>query len=335
MFNRFRWGFVPIILLACLITFGQEKQTETLSLSLEECILKTMRNNLGLAVEVISPEIADVSVSLAGEKFIPALNLSYSKQDQNSASYSFLDASQTVSTLQNDYSFQLAQALPTGGNLTLSLTGYKTDTTRSFQSINPRYGNTVRFNFSQPLLRDFGSKMSRREIIIARNNRDISEQNFGRVLEDTIYDAKDAYWNLVYSLENLKVRRQSLQLARELLEKNKAEIDAGTLPPIEILTAQADVATRQADILETEAMVKNNEDLLKTIMNLAHEVPNSEAVRIVPVDSPATTREDISVDKALLIAMEKRPDLQASRIGLKNREFDVSYARNQLFPDLR
>jgi outer membrane protein TolC len=321
--------------LTCLSLPGQEKQENTLSLSLEDCILKTMRNNLGLAVEVISPEIADVSVALAAEKFIPALNFNYSQQDQNSASYSFLDASQTVSTLQNDYSVQLAQALPTGGSLTLSLTGYKTDTNRSFQSINPRYGNTLRFNFSQPLLRDFGFKMSRREIIIARNNRDISEQNFGGVLEETIYSAKDAYWNLVYSLENLKVRRQSLQLARELLEKNRAEIEAGTLPPIEILTAQADVATRQADILEAEAMVKNNEDLLKTIMNLAAETPDSEAIRIVPTDSPTTIREDFSLDKALLVAMEKRPDLQATRIDLKNQEFNVSYARNQLFPDLR
>lgn len=328
-------GWTLILLLSFFPLFGQELQDNTLSLSLEECILKTMRNNLGLAVEVLSPEIADVGVSLAGEKFMPSLFLNYNKQDTNAASYSFLDASQTVSTLQNDYSAQLAQFLPMGGNLSLSITGYRTNTNRSFQSINPRYGNTVRLTFSQPLLKDFGFKMSRREIIIARNNRDISEMNFGRALEDAIYSAKNAYWNLVYSLENLKVRRQSLKLALELLEKNKAEIEAGTLPPIEILTAQADVATRKADILEAEAIVKNNEDLLKTIMNLSAETAQAEVVRIVPADNPSVSGEEPSLDKALLTAMEKRPDLRASRVGLNNREFDVSYARNQLFPDLR
>jgi len=328
-------GWTLILLLSFFPLFGQELQDNTLSLSLEECILKTMRNNLGLAVEVLSPEIADVGVSLAGEKFMPSLFLNYNKQDTNAASYSFLDASQTVSTLQNDYSAQLAQFLPMGGNLSLSVTGYRTNTNRSFQSINPRYGNTVRLTFSQPLLKDFGFKMSRREIIIARNNRDISEMNFGRALEDAIYSAKNAYWNLVYSLENLKVRRQSLKLALELLEKNKAEIEAGILPPIEILTAQADVATRKADILEAEAMVNNNEDLLKTIMNLSAETAQAEVVRIVPADNPSVSGEEPSLDKALLTAMEKRPDLRASRVGLNNREFDVSYARNQLFPDLR
>jgi outer membrane protein TolC len=334
MLKKIRGGLIAFIFLASLPLLGQ-KEENTLSLSLEECILKTVKNNLGLAVEALTPEIADLSVSLASEKFIPALSLNYNKQDTNSASYSFLDASETVSTLQNDYSFQVSQFIPTGGNLSVSLYSYMTDTNRRATTINPRYGSTLRFTFSQPLLKDFGLKMNRREIIASQNNRDISEMNFSRVLEDTVYGVETAYWNLVYSIENLEVRRRSLKLAQELLEKNKAEIDAGTLPPIEILTAQADVATREADILEAEAMVKNNEDLLKTIINLPAEVENAETVRIIPTDSPSVAREDLSLEKALLVAMQKRPDLQATRIDLRNQELNLSYARNQLFPDLR
>lgn len=334
MLKKIRGGLITFIFLASLPLLGQNEE-KTLSLSLEECIFKAVKNNLGLAVEVITPEIADVSVSLAGEKFMPVLSFNYNNQDTSSASYSFLDASETVSTLQNDNTFQISQFIPTGGNLSLSLYNYMTDTNRRATTINPRYGSTLRFTFSQPLLKDFGFKMNRREIIIAQNNRDISEKNFTKSLEDTIYSVESAYWNLVYSIENLKVRRQSLKLAQELLEKNRAEIEAGTLAPIEILTAQADVATREADILEAEAMVMNNEDLLKTIINLPAEVENAGTVRVVPTDNPSVIREDISLDKALLEAMENRPDLQATRIDLKNKELNLSYARNQLFPDLR
>lgn len=325
---------IGLIFLASLPLLGQREEN-TLSLSLEECIKKTVKNNLGLAVEVITPEIADVSVSLASEKFMPAMSLNYLKQDTNSASYSFLDAAEIVSTLQNEYSAQISQFIPTGGNFSLILSGYMTDTNRRATTINPRWGSTIRFTFSQPLLRDFGFRMSRREIINAQNNRDISEKNFSKTLEDTVYSVKNAYWYLTYSIENLKVRQQSLKLARELLEKNRAEIEAGTLPPIEILTAQADVATREADILEAEAMVKNGEDLLKAIINLPAEVDNADSVRIVPTDSPSVIREELTLEKALQVAMENRPDLQATRIDLENKEFNVSYARNQLFPDLR
>ncbi len=332
--RNIRGGLLALFCLVSLPLFGQ-KEENTLSLSLEECIQKTVKNNLGLAVEVLTPEIADLSVSLASEKFMPVLSLNYNKQDTKSASYSFLDASETVSTLQNDYSLQISQLIPIGGDLSVIMSGYLIDTNRRATTINPRYGNTLRLNFSQPLLKDFGFRMTRREIIMAQNDRDISEKNFAATMEDTIYSVESAYWNLVYSIENLKVRRQSLKLAQELLEKNRAEIEAGTLAPIELLTAQADVATREADILEAEAMVKNNEDLLKTIINLPAEVDNAEAVRIAPSDSPSVIREDISLEKALQAAMQNRPDLQATRIDKGNKELNLSYARNQLFPDLR
>lgn len=334
MHGKIQSIFFSFILLAYFPLFGQ-KEEMTISPSLEECILKTLKNNLGLAVEALAPQIADLSASIAAEKFMPALALNYSKQDTRSASYSFLDASETVASLQNDYSFQISQLIPTGGSLSLSLSGYMTDTNRRFQNINPRYGNTLRFTFSQPLLKDFGFKMNRREILVAQNNRDISESNFSKALEDTIYSVESAYWNLVYSIENLKVRRQSLKLAQELLAKNRAEVEAGTLAPIEILTAQADVATREADILEAETMVKNNEDLLKTIINLPAEMGNAAAVRILPKDSPQVTKEYLSLEKALQTAMQNRPDLQATRLDLKNKELNLSYAKNQLFPDLR
>lgn len=332
--NRAPAYLFVLLLLMAMPLFAQNEE-KTLSLSLEECIQKALRNNLGLAVEALSPEIADLSVSLANEKFMPSLALSYNKQDTRSASYSFLDAEQTVATLQNDYSAQLSQLLPTGGTFSLSLTGYRTDTNRRATTINPRYGNTIRFTFSHPLLKDFGLKMTRRDVLIAQNNRTISEMNFNQALEDTLYRVESAYWNFVYSIENLKVRRQSLKLAQELLEKNRAEIEAGTLAPIEILTAQADVATRQADILEAEAMVKNSEDLLKTIINLPAEMENANEVRIIPSDSPIVIQEEISLEKALQVAMQNRPDLQATRLETKNRELNLSYAKNQLFPDLR
>ena len=319
-----------------LMTTGSLAQQEekSLSLSLEDCILKAIKNNLDVAVEVLNPELADISVSLANERFMPNFSFNYSKRDTNSASYSFLDAADHVSTLYNNYSAQISQLIPTGGSFAITLDGYKNDTNRSFQTINPRFGNTLTFNFTQPLLKNFGFKVNRREIIIAKNNREISENNFNKTLQDTIYSVEEAYWNLVYGIENLKVRKQSLKLARDLLEKNKIAVEVGTLAPIEILSAQSDVATREADILEAEALVNNNEDLLKTIMNLAEEEEGMELVKIVPVDTPAYEKKDVSLNEALLTAVENRPDLKATRIDLKNREINVSYSRNQLLPDL-
>jgi outer membrane protein TolC len=335
-------GFVALTLIAPARTLAassvQQPKTidqKILRLSLEECIVKTLKNNLGLAAEMLTPQILDETVALAGEKFFPSLSFTYNKQDTKTASYSFLDSSDVVSTSQNDNTTQISQVLPTGGSLSASLYNYIIDTNRSFQTINPRFGSTLRFNFSQPLLKDFGLNISRREIIVARYNREISEEKFDTQLEDTIYSAQSAYWNLVYSIENLNVRRQSLSLAQELLEKNKAEIEVGMLAPIEILTAEAEVSLRQADILEAEALVRNNEELVKTIINLAAESGEAKNIRIVPTDTPTVDRANVDFDEALGTALQNRPDLEAMRIDIKSRQFDVGYAKNQLLPDVR
>lgn len=306
-----------------------------LELSLEDCLLKALRNNLNLKAEMLTPQIADKNVTLASEKFVPSINFNYNNQNTKTASYSFLEASDLVVTKQDDYTVQLSENIPTGGSFSASLYSYVNDSNRSFQTINPRFGSTFRLNFSQPLLRDFGLKYGRRDIIIAGYSQEISEENFQKILEDTIYNVELAYWNLVYARENLKVRQQSIKLAQELLEKNKMEIEAGTLPPIELLTAESEVSTRQADILEAEALVKNYEDQLKVVINLGAEMEGVKQVQIIPTDSPSVEKREISYEEAIAIALEKRPDLEVIRTEMKSREFSFGYAKNQLLPNLQ
>ncbi len=132
-------GTVTVLILLMATGSLAQQEEKTLSLSLENCILKAMKNNLNVAVEVLNPELSDISVSLAKEKFLPNLSFNYLKRDTNSASYSFLDAADQVSTLYNDYSAEISQLIPTGGSYSLVLDGDINDTNRRFQTINPRY----------------------------------------------------------------------------------------------------------------------------------------------------------------------------------------------------
>lgn len=307
-----------IFMLTVLLTAGIQAQTDekTLSLSLEDCIVKALEHNLSVAINVLTPQLSEVSLIASKEKWLPSLSFSYSYRDTSQASYSFLDAADQVNTLSTAYAADFSQLLPTGGTLTLSLDGDRSDSNRSFQSINPRYGGTLTLNFNQPLLRNFGFKMNRREIIIAQNNLDMSEYDFKTALQNIIYSVEEAYWNLVYSIENLKVREQSLQLAEDLLEKNRRAVEVGTMAPIDVLSAESTVASRRADIIETRASVKNNEDNLKTLINLAAESADADILTIMPTDQPDYEKVDVSLDTALAAAMENRPDLKLSLIHI-------------------
>jgi outer membrane protein TolC len=313
---------------------GQEKQENVLSLTLEDAILRTLKNNYGVAIQVLAPEIAGLSVTRANEKFLPSLGFGYSTRSSESASYSWLDTVGTTTiTDYYDYDASISQLLPIGGTLTASLVNYKNKSNSKLQTVNPRFGSTLRFDLRQPLLRDFGLKMTRRDIVISQNNYEISENDLEATVADVINTVTQAYWNLAYSIDNLKVRQQSLDLARDLLAKNQRAVEVGTLAPIEILSAQAEVATREADILSAEADVKNNEDRLRTIINLS-EQEMKLALPIQPLDSPKFIGQQIDVDEALVAAMQNRPELKSLKIDLRNEDLNLSYAKNQLLPSL-
>ncbi|HDT13643.1 MAG TPA: TolC family protein [Candidatus Aminicenantes bacterium] len=329
--------FLPLIMIGALVLagpgFGQQA-SGTREMSLEECIVKALKDNLGVAIQVLGPEISSAGVDRAQEKYIPTLSLSASSRKSENASYSYYDAAEQLVDKTRNYTFlNASQTLPTGGTLSLDFTGYRTTTNRRGTTINPRFGTTMRFNLNQPLLRDFGFKMSRREIVVAANNLGISEENLKQTLKDTVYNVESAYWSLVYSIENLEVRRQSLELAKDLLEKNRRSVEVGTLAPIEVLSAQAEVATREADLIQAETQIESNQDQLKLLLNITGEEDKAVA-SIVPKDKPSYVVREVSLEEAIATALANRSDLEIARLGIQGDKLNLSYAKNQSLPDL-
>ena len=319
----------PFLLLAGLRA-GQEASR---SMTLEACLLQALEKNLDLRISVIEPQRADAAVTLASESFLPTLSFDAGAQSTRSASYSYFDGSANVVNRYDDYSAQLRQMLPTGGTLTASLSSYKSETNSLFQTINPRFGSQLAFSLSQPILRNFGYRIPRRQILIAQINRDQAENTAKLSVLDTLLNAETAYWDLVFAIEDLKVKRQSVQLARDLLERNRTQSDLGMLAPIEILTAEAEVATREADIHQAEALVLTREDALRTLLDI--RTPAGEKpVSILPADTPAGEDRRIAVDAAVAAALANRPEVLSARSGIQGSGIELTYARNQLLPDL-
>ena len=155
---------------------------------------------------------------------MPQFAFGFGNRRTDTPSYSWLEATGSVAATYLDYQAQFLQEIPTGGRFDISLYSYKSDTTAKFQTINPRYGSSLAFNFTQPLLKNFGFKNSKKEIIVAKNNVEISDARFQTILMDTVYNVEQAYLYLAYSIANLEVMQQSLELAQDLLAKNKREV---------------------------------------------------------------------------------------------------------------
>ena len=98
---------------------------------------------------------------------------------------------------------------------------------------------------------------------------------------DLIYQTEEAYWNLVYSHQNLAVKEKSLQLAKDLLKQNEIQVKVGVSAPMDILTAQAEVAARESEALQARSQIQTYEENLRRILNIS-QMPEA----IVPEDKP-------------------------------------------------
>lgn len=324
---------LAIVILMVSTLLAQEAGPREISLSLDEAIYQALKHNLNLIAEVYATEKAGENISVARESFFPSLGIGYGSSRNAKRSTWWLQGSGTYIFSSQNYDARLTQRLPIGGTLAVTMSSYINDTNQLFQLYNPSYDTQLRFDFTQPLLRNFGPKVAKREIIIARRNYAISEAQLNSQIMETIYRVEEAYWNLVLARENLKVKQQSLQLARDQLAKTRKEIEVGQQAAIEILNVQAAVSQREAEIVQSEASVRTAEDQLKVILNLASGTELS-SVHLIPTEKPEFKPVKVDLKEALQTALFKRPDLQIENLTIESKQYDYNLARNQMLPQL-
>ncbi|MBP7706684.1 MAG: TolC family protein [Candidatus Aminicenantes bacterium] len=331
MIQKRLFGALVALLLVSGLGFGQE--TGDLSLTLEDSIVRALRNNLNIAAEVISPGLASATLSQAKQVYMPTLAADLTGNRFEQLSTWSLQSAGTYVNRGTTTSATLSQQIPFGGTFQASLSYDYSKNNQLFQSYNPSYSGRLNFSLTQPLLKNFGWTVSRRAIVVAQHNLEASRSQFKSVLIDTVFSVESAYWNLVYSIENLKTLRQALESGRDLLAKTKREVQVGTKAPIEVLNAEATVARREADILQAEALVKRNQDQLRMLLNLGAD-PEGRKQALLPADAPVFKPYAITVDEACAMAMARRPEFETTRAQIGSKTVDFRVAKNRLLPQL-
>lgn len=321
-----------IFVLGIGFLFAQEQKTEEIRLTLQECLEMALRNNLDISVKAFEPEIQEFSLRQAKASFMPQLNLDYGNYRYNQLSNWFIEGTQFIQNT-NDYTVGVEQRIITGGTVNLSLLNSTEDTTRKGVAINPSYSGRLTFSIDQPLLKNFGPKINRREIKKARNQVDISTYGLKSTIHQKIYDVEEAYWRLVSAIESLKVNESRLVYSQEQLTKTKEAARIGSKTATDVLDAETNMANWEDSIIRYRAQVQTAEDNLRSMLNL----PVDEAgllPPIVPTERPMVEKKEITFEEALNTALEQRPEMASKNREIENSSIDVSYSRNQLLPEL-
>jgi outer membrane protein len=240
----------------------------------------------------------------------------------------------TLSTHNSVYNFQYTQGFSTGTSFFTAWDNSRNSASLSANLFNPSVTSQIFVGFQQQLLNGFGRTVNTRNIRIAKNNRKIADWAFTQQAITTVTNTITAYWELVFSRENVKVQQQAVTVAQKLYNDNKKQLEIGTMAPLDVTRAESELATDRQNLIVAQTVYLQNQQILKNAISKDPLAPNLVNVEIIPTELPSRPEavEASSFEEAAKEAFAKRPELQEEALNLLNGEIDLKATRNALLP---
>jgi outer membrane protein len=329
-----RRNLLATLTLAGLAGTASAQTPATLRLTADEAVRLALQNNPDLKADRLDPQISDTRVAIATGAFKPTFNTSVQRNNQLQPPAGFLVPTPTRNDAVTSNA-GLAQRLPWfGTSYSASWSATHTSSDSFLNAYNPLLQSGLSVNVSQPLLRNFFVDQLRHDLATSRVNRDIADTRLSESTVRTTAAVKSAYWNLVAARANAEARQKAWDLAQELVRVNKARVDVGQSPPLDMVSAQAEAASNEEQLIVAQTAIKEAEDRLRLLI-LDTTQRDTWSVQIDAIDSPPVGLPAPDLDAAVATALRDRADLARARKEIENSQSTLKYTGNQRLPDVR
>ncbi len=334
------------VLVVSFVPAVRAEDVDAVPMSLSECLTTALANNLDLAIAKKDPAIADLNVTFQKAEFDPILGASagYSAVRGSTTNETTVDPNPPVSTSESARSINerlrgnLQQKLNFGATYNVVFGGSTAPGTTNevfipsfplrytVESDRP-YAWDYGLSFTLPLLRGFGKAVNEASLLVATHNLNISNNELQLRSELTVQAVEGAYWDLLAVREAQKVAGQALELAQELYELNKKKVEVGTLAPIEITQAEANVASSVEGTINSKQAVENAQDNLRRLLAIPENDPLWTKT-ILPTEKPKSEPTTTDQDLAIKIAYERRTEVASAREQIEIAKVNEAAAKN-------
>ncbi len=326
---------LPALLLSATLTtallLAQDPAREILpvaqpELTLEQCIARALQKNFDLEIGRYNPEIAKDSIVVTQGNFQPVVTVSGAHgKNTTGATGVTTRSSATSSNLRAGVS----QRLYSGTTLSASSRLDRSASDPAVIALNPAYNSDVTLSVRQDLLSGFGRGVNEAPVNRARIGFDIANLNYRTTALTVIQNTENAYYNLVFSREQLSVRNFSLALANRLYDEAKTRRDTGVATDLDVLQAEVGVANARRNVLLAEQSVQDRQDALLALIGQFEleqsigTVRFSEFTGLTPVFA-----------SSYQMARQNQPDYLATVASIEQLKLDLKIAKDATKPDL-
>ncbi len=303
----------------------------TRRLSMDDAVKLALEQNLGIRIQRIDPEIQDLGIGQAKALWTPTLTSSLSRNSVSQPASSVVVPTSQNSTFSTGIG--MTQTLPWGGGYNATWNNQRLTTTNILSNFSPQLQSALSLGYTQPLVRGFSIDQIREQVQLSQKSRELSDIQLQGVITGTSRAVRNAYWDLAGAIANQKAQQQSLELSQQSLHDNQKRVEIGTMAPIDIVQAQAEVASNEQGVIVAEATIKQAQDNLRTLI-LDPAAPDFWSVVFDPTDAPAFAAQAIDVDAAVRNALSQRADLRSAKNSIEQSDVNIKFFKNQILPDV-
>ena len=305
---------------------GEDESAKAIDLPLSLAVKQALQNNLNLKLRREDVAFAEGGVQSGEGEFDTLLSAEAGAGNKDVIP---MFAGAPTEEDRAGLSGNLQKKFITGTEVNLGWNNNRFATDADNSLIDPAYTTRFSLGFSQPLLKGWGTDIQGAEIEAAQKQLEASVFLVNSQAADLAALVKNAYWDMVFALQDIEVQRLSLALAKKLLEETKFKIEAGKLAEIEIYQPQSEVARREEKLIIAERAIGVAEDELKLLLNSEDWI-----TPLNPTDTPQTNPVHLAQERILGNALTNRPDIKAADLNIQAAKIQATVAKDNIRPSL-
>ena len=302
-----------------LLPLSTQAQTDTLRLTLDECITMARRQSIEAAVALGELRSAYWQWRSYRADLLPEVTLSGSAPSYNKRYSSYQQADGSLSFVRNDYlgldgGLHISQKLwPTGGTLSIeSSLDYLHQSGNGVSTQNQFMSLPVAITLQQPLFSVNYLKWNRR--IEPLRYRE-AQARFLTETEQVAMQAISHYFSLLLAGEQVNIARQNLQTAEKLYEVAQAKRQMGTISENDVLQMRLNMLTARSALTNSESSRQASQFALRSFLDVEADIEV-----VVPEGSPSGV--GLSYEDVLTHALENN----AQATTMRRRQIEADYA---------
>src|SRR4051812_3969651 len=247
--------------------------------------------------------------------------------------------SQVLNLITNtrNYTVSMSQGILSGGQASLTFRDSYLNENAPTDLLNPTSGVSTQLLFQHNLLRGFGVGVNSRTITVAKANLNLADTTFKAQVISIVANVLNLYYGLVADYEDVKAKQSAATVAQQFYENNQKQVQLGTMAPLDVTTAEAQLASSQQDLVVSQTTLAQQEVQLKNVLSRTGTADRLLAnVEIIPLDPIIVPDQDNlpPMKELLATAMANRTDVATLRMNISNSEINALGTQNSVRPQL-